>query len=60
MYANIHVHVSQFLSRFIRSLGSLRRRKRGCGALEEKIGVWNSQRGGKDKHFFLHSLVRII
>ena len=26
--------------------------KRGSGALEEEIEVWNSQGGGKDKHFF--------
>ena len=33
--------------------------ERGSGALEEEIGVWNSQGGGKDKHIFfpLHSLV---
>ena len=29
------------------------------GVPEEGRGVWNSQRGGKDKLFFLHSLVRI-
>ena len=42
---------TQFLGRLIRSLGSPRRRK-GPGVLEEEIGVWNSQRGGKDKHLF--------
>ena len=48
---------SQFLGRLIRSPGSPRRRK-GSGALEVQIGVWNSQGGGKDKHFFSpHSLV---
>ena len=36
------------------------RRRKGSGALKEEIGVWNSQGGGKDKSFFLHSLVRII
>ena len=45
---------SQFLGRLIRSPGSLRRRK-GSGALKEEIGVWNSQGGGKDKHFFVFS-----
>ena len=30
------------------------------GVPEEERGVWNSQRGGKDKLFFLHSLVRIM
>ena len=28
-----------------------RRRRKGSGALKEEIGVWNSQRGGKDKRF---------
>ena len=37
---------SQFLGRFIRSLGSPRRRKRS-GALEVELGIWNS---GKDRH----------
>ena len=27
---------------------------------KEEKGVWNSQGGGKDKSFFLHSFVRII
>ena len=46
--------LSQFLGRLIRTwtpLGSPRRRK-GSGALEMEIGVWNSQGGGKDKHLF--------
>ena len=38
-------------SRLVRSPGSPRRRK-GVGALEVEIGVWNSQGGGKDKHLF--------
>ena len=33
-------------------------RRKGSGALKEEIGVWNSQGGGKNKHFY--SLVRII
>ena len=45
---------SQFLSRLIRSLGSPRRKK-GSGALEEEIGVWNSQGGAKDKQLFFSS-----
>ena len=61
IYTQTHMHVykhtaymweSQFLGRLIRSLGSLKRRKRGSGVLEETIGVWNSQEGGKDKCFF--------
>ena len=28
------------------------RRRKGSGALEVEIGVWNSQEGGKDKLFF--------
>ena len=44
----------------IRSPGSLRKRE-GSEALEEEIGVWNFQVGGKDKCLFccfsLHSLV---
>ena len=28
-------------------------RREGSGALEAQIGVWNFQRGGKDKHHFL-------
>ena len=46
--------LSQFLGRLIRTWtppGSSRRRK-GSGALETEIGVWNSQGGGKDKHLF--------
>ena len=43
--------LGQFLGRLIRSPGSPRRRK-GSGALKEEKGVWNSQGGGKDKHFF--------
>ena len=36
------------------------RKRKGPGVLEEEIGVWNSQGGGKDKHFFfLHSLVLV-
>ena len=46
---------SQSPGRLIRSPGFLRRRK-GSGALEEEIGVWNSQEGGKDKSFFLFIL----
>jgi len=46
----------------IRSPWSLRKRK-GPGALEEEIAVWNSQGGGKDKGLFffllLHSLVLV-
>ena len=50
---------SQFLGRLIRSPGSPRRKK-GCGALEGEVGVWNSQGGEKDKIFFpLHSLVLV-
>ena len=45
------VEDSEFFSRLIRSLGSLRRRK-GSGVLKEEIGVWNSPEGGKDKLFF--------
>jgi len=48
---------SQFLGRLLRrSLGSLRRRE-GFGALEEEIGVCNSQGGGKEKRlsFFFPS-----
>ena len=30
--------------------------ERGSGALEEEIGVWNSQGGGKDKCLFSLSL----
>ena len=37
----------------ISSLGSPRRRERS-GALEEEIGVWNSQGGGKDKRLFIY------
>ena len=35
--------------------------KRGSGALEGEIEVWNSQGGGKDKHrfFSLHFLVLV-
>jgi len=47
----LHESESQFLGRWIRSLGSPRRRK-GSGALEEETGVWSSQGGEKDKHFF--------
>ena len=48
---------SQLLGRSVRSLGTPRRR-RGSVVLEEEIGIWNSQGGGKDKLFFpLHSLV---
>ena len=47
---------SQFLGSFVRSLGSLRRRK-GSEALKEEIGVWNSQEGGKDK-LFLSTFLR--
>ena len=46
--------MSQFLGRLIRNLGSPRRRK-GSGALEAEIGVWNCKGGGKDKHLFLFS-----
>ena len=46
-----HLPVSQSLGRVMRTPGFLRRRK-GSGALEEETGVWNSQEGGKDKHFF--------
>ena len=42
---------SQFLGMFIRNPGSLRRRK-GSGALEVQIEVWNSQGAGKGKHLF--------
>ena len=51
---------SQFLCRLIRNPGFPRRRK-GPGALEAGIGVWNSQGGGKDKHLFFspHSLVLV-
>ena len=49
----------QFLGRLIRSQGAMRRRK-GPRTLKEEIGGWNSQGGGKDNFFFLHSLVRII
>ena len=45
---------SQLLGRLIRSLGSPRRKK-GSGALEEEIGVWNSQGGAKDKQLFFSS-----
>ena len=38
----------------IRSPWSLRKRK-GPGALEEEIAVWNSQGGGKDKGLFFFS-----
>ena len=34
--------------------------EKGVWTLKEEIGVWSSQGGGKDKCFFLHSLVRII
>ena len=44
---------SQFRGRLIRSPGSPRRRK-GSGALEVQIRVWNSQGGGKDKLFFVY------
>ena len=30
------------------------RKRKGPGVLEEEIGVWNSQGGGKDKHFFFY------
>ena len=53
---------SQFLGRLMRRPGFLGR-KRGSGVLEEETGVWNSQGGGKDKHFSfctLHSLVLVI
>ena len=40
------------------SLVSPKRRK-GSGALEVQIGVWNSQGGAKDKLFGLHSLVLV-
>ena len=40
----------QFQGRLIRSPRSPKRRK-GYGALKEKIGVWHSQRGGKEKCF---------
>ena len=43
---------SQFLGTLIRSPGSLWMRRKGSGALEEEINVWNSQGGGKDKVFF--------
>ena len=46
---------SKFLGRLIRSLRSPRRRKRS-GALGAEIGVWGSQRGGKDKQFFFFPL----
>ena len=46
---------SQCLGRLIRSPGSPRRRH-GSGTLEEEIGVWSSQGGEKDKHFFSLSL----
>ena len=54
---------SQFLGRLIRSPGSPRRRE-GSGPLKEKIGVWNSQGGVKDKCLFFffftfHSLSHI-
>jgi len=39
----------------IRSPGSPRRGE-GSGVLEEEIGVWNSQEGGKDKCPFFLSL----
>ena len=50
---------SQFLGRLIRSPWSPRRE--GSGALKVEIGVWNSQGGEKDKHFYfpLHSLVLV-
>ena len=34
-------------------------KKKGSGPLEVEIGVWNSQGGGKDKLFCLHSLVLV-
>ena len=39
---------NQFLGRLI----SQGKRRKGSGAFKEKIGVWNSQGGGKDKHLF--------
>ena len=42
---------NQFLGSLIRSPGSLRRRELS-GALEEEIGVWNSQGRRKEKPFF--------
>ena len=48
---------SRFLGRFIRSLGSLRRRK-GSRALEKEKGEWGSQ-GEKDKGLFLHHFVLV-
>ena len=49
---------NQFLGRLIRSPGSPRRRK-GSGGLKVEIGVWNSQEGGRDKLFCLHSFVLV-
>ena len=43
--------VSQFLGRFIRSLGSPRRRKES-GALKKEKGVWSFQGVAKDNFFF--------
>ena len=45
--------LSHFLDRLARSPGSPRRKK-GSGALEVEIGVWNSQEGEKDNFFFLY------
>ena len=47
---------SQFLGRLIRSPGSPRRRK-GSGALEVEIGVWNSKEEERTNLFCVHSLV---
>ena len=49
---------SQYLDRLIRSSGSARKRK-GSGALEVEIGVWNSEGGEKGKLFFFFFLLCI-
>ena len=46
-------HKHCFLGRLIRSPGVPK--ERGVGVLEEEIGVWNSQGGGKDNFFFFFS-----
>ena len=57
-YKGVSYWESHFLGRLIRSPGSLRRRK-WSGILKAEIGVWGSQGGGKDKHFFFSTFLNL-